>query len=150
MAQEPLEIQQSGALRKRILWLYVIVALIDLLIVGQVHHAYTHNGSLDTAPYMLILAGVMLVLPLAFLVGRGSWVKRFDASGVTLRNGKRYPWGHLLKVEDRTSDKMRNFVLYYALVFREGEARVFHRMAENWHELERAIAALKTGDNPFT
>lgn len=97
------------------------------------------------------MLGVLIVLlgaPSALLVARRSWIARFDAQGVTLRNGRLFRWEDFVTIEERRSHRGR-FLNNYDLVFKTGTAGLFHHMAANDAEVLAVVAALQRGENPF-
>jgi hypothetical protein len=133
---------------KRIIGLEIGVACIAALAVAQSIHSLRHSGDPDMATYMFIFAGVVLTLPLFLLLGRRRWAHRFDRHGVTLRNGRQFPWSGFQRIEPRYLRKLK-MINNYDLVFQTGTASVYHRMAGNWAEVEPVLAQLAAGSNPF-
>lgn len=69
-----------------------------------------------------------------FFVSQG-YVAKLDATGVTTRAGKHFPWSELREVRPRYVVRGRAILNDVTLVFASGSAGVFHQVLENGAEV---------------
>jgi hypothetical protein len=137
----PIEVRTGKAYWRRIGLLWGMFGFFGLVMTAMAR-----------APLLGIVGLVMMIAPAWLLYQRRVlWVLRMDREGVTLRSGKRMPWGDLQQVVDVTAVRGgARWHNHYELVFRNGRARVFDRMLANADEVVRALGPLAHGQNPFT
>jgi hypothetical protein len=144
----PLEIPTARHYWRRIIWLYVGLSPFVLLGLAQASRDWGRPERQDMAYAMIGVVIVMLALPTGLLLARRLWVARMDSDGVMLRNGRRFAWSSFKAVEPIKNRRVR-IINHYDLVFAEGRAGVFFRMAANQPEVEQVIVAIARGQNPF-
>jgi hypothetical protein len=139
---EPMVLRTSRGYWMRIGGLFVLFGLIALGIGVQA----VRRGP----PLMLAFAVALALTPAWLLWSRRRWVARLDSDGVQLRDGRRFAWANFEKVVavyvQRGGARWLN---HYELHFRDGRARLFHRMVDDAHDVLALLQALERGHNPF-
>jgi hypothetical protein len=118
------------------------------------------HGGLPLAPGALAMITLLLAAPFLLLLGAW-WIlmsekakvpARFDASGVTMRNGKVFPWTELQTTrphERVVRGSSRTTEIALELVFTSGRALVTYRAITNLAQVKPVCEALKLGVNPW-
>jgi hypothetical protein len=98
-----------------------------------------------------LLPFVCWVLPACGLWwSRRRWTARFDAEGVSRRDGRRFVWGDFEGVTEVRRKHQRGTINHYEVRFRGGElAYVFPAVTANHAEVMPVLHSLLRGENPF-
>jgi hypothetical protein len=112
------------------------------------------SGSPDFNPAMLafpVLGLVFFIIPLVLLTEKARIPARIDASGVTMRNGKKHAWQEyrgprVLTLRTRSGSTYEKGV---ELMFASGSAMVTYRPITNLAEVRPVLQALKQGRRPW-
>jgi hypothetical protein len=118
------------------------------------------HGGLPMAPGTLAIVALMLLAPFALL--GGAWAilmsekakipSLFDVNGVTMRNGKVFPWSELQAArphERIQRGSSRTTEIGLELIFRTGRALLTYRAIANLSQVKTVCEALKMGINPW-
>jgi len=98
----------------------------------------------------LIASIVCFIAPLLVLQLKKSVPLRLDANGVTMRNGRTFPWNelqHIQFVSVRRRGETRESSA--RLSFRTGRADIIYGRIKNDYEVKPILQALAQGRNPW-